>query len=242
MDKNALIAEMVKWSKIARSADPAFELDLETDIRKALDDFMAREVPADRIAALEKMLREPANLAWKLMPPLPDEPLKWMPSPFQVDWFRDFIGKMRDGTEWHVPATGHVYKIDKVRKTFTLIRDAEHDPDRWHDRNKMVLGLLGYSMVDLRSSMRSYSATDGKWVLAVADFSIAEQPNSKTPGENFPPGSRGQDVFVASADDGALVRLGHTIARAIWRHIEPEYGTAKTGASWASIQDLRKLT
>lgn len=235
---DSLIAEMTKWSEIAKSSDPILEL----EIRKSLD-FLRDEakVPATEVAALEKMLRNPRELAWKLLPPLPDEPLKWTPADFQIRWFRDFIAQAKDGMMWKVPSTGQVYKIDKVNKTFTLVLDTEDDHDRWHDRNKMILGLLGWKMIDNKSSAQSFSATDGNWVIGVFDFSIAEQKNPKT-GENFPPGSRGQDAIATQGKTATFARLGHVIAAYLWKFTQPQgdpeaFGSGKTNAAWLKIKE-----
>jgi hypothetical protein len=232
VDKDALLRELTKWSEIARASNPI----LEMEIRKVLDQLRdVVKLPAEKVDALEKMLRAPEKLIWQRMPTLPDKPLNWTPEKFQVEWFRDFISKMKDGTEWHVPSTGHVYKIDKTNKTFTLTHDVEHDPNDWHERNKMILALLGYSMIDNKSSAKTYSSVGDHWIVAVFDFSIETQENSATPGKNFPHGSRGQDAVATPSSGGALVRLGHDIGRYLWKHVEPAYGAGKTSAAWTAL-------
>lgn len=233
MDKDTLIAELEKWTRISKSADPMMEIELAKSL-----DFLRNQsdkpFTAEQVSALEKMIREPQKLPWRKMPSLPDKPLNWTPSRSQIEWFRTFIEKMNDVAEWEVSSTGQRYRIDKKAKTFTLIKDTDQDINNWHERNKMILGLLGYTMIDNRSSAQTYSVVQGDWILAVFDFSIDEQENPRTPGKNFPPGSRGHDA-VATASSGVFVRLGHNVGRHIWKAIRPpeyDYGTGKTTAPW----------
>lgn len=238
MEKDALIRELEKWARISRSDNPTFEIALD----KVLSPLKTQgNFSPEAISELEQMIRHPEKLVWQLLPTLPDKPLNWTPTRDQVEWFRVFIEKARDGMEWHVPSTGQIYKIDKVNKTFTLIRDSELDVNDWHERNKMVLGLLGYSMIDGRSSAKTYSTPSKHWVLAVLDFSISDQENPATPGKNHPAGARGQDAMATLVTGGGgLVRLGHDIGRHLWAHVEPAYGAGKTGAAWDKISKSSK--
>lgn len=231
--------EITRWAKISQSANPMMEIDL----KKAADTLRTEaKAPADQIAELEKMVREPEKLMWQLMPPLPDEPLNWTPSEQQVNWFREMISRATDGIKWKVPSTGQVYQIDKVNKTFTLIIDTDNDKERWHERNKMILALLGYTMIDNKSSAKSFTATGEHWILGVFDFSIAEQENPKTPGQNFPPGSRGQDSVATAGKNAAFIRLGHVIGAHLWKAAQqasgPDaFGKGKTNAPWLKIKE-----
>jgi len=105
----------------------------------------------------------------------------------------------------------------------------------------MILGLLGWKMIDNKSSSKSYTATDGNWVIGVFDFSIAEQTNPKT-GENFPPGSRGQDAVATLGKMAVFARLGHVIGAHLWKftqkQADPEaFGSGKTNAAWLNIKE-----
>lgn len=237
--RDKFLDEITKWALISKSPNPMMEIDL----KKAIDTLRAdAKVSDEQLAELEKMVREPEKLPWRLMPSLPDEPMNWTPTQYQVEWFREMISRAKPEQKWKVPSTGQVYQIDKVNKTFTLIVDTDNDKDRWHEKNKMILALLGYTMIDNKSSARSFTATGDYWILGVFDFSIAEQENPKTPGQNFPAGSRGQDAVATAGKSAAFIRLGHVIGAHLWKCTgqvnDPNaFGKGKTNAPWLKIKE-----
>lgn len=51
---------------------------------------------------------------------------------------------MKDGSQWCVPASGCVYRIDKEKSQFILLRGAV---DEWHWKNKKTLKKIGWDAV-----------------------------------------------------------------------------------------------
>lgn len=228
MNADDLLKQMTEFAEISRSANPVFELDL----RKALK--AARELTSvtdQDVKALEDVLRNPGKHYWKELPPLPKEPLLYDPAPRDITFIKELISS--GAKLWGVPATGQHYEIDHSTKTFKLAIDSEHDDNRVHDKTKMILGLLGWSMIDQQESTRTYSTNNGPWVVAVIDFDISTQINSKT-GENFPPGTRGQDAVVTSRT-GGLIRVGHAVGAELVKHVRKQYGTGKTAAAGQAL-------
>lgn len=226
MDKDDLIAEMTKWASIARAPDPILELDIVKMLKAA--GAAGERVTPELLAALENILRHPETMDWKIVD-LPAEPLKWEPDAGQVEWFRKFIAT---GVKvWLAPTTGQRYKIDHASKTFILTRQTQNDPDRWHERNAKILGMIGWRMIDKRSTACGILGEKDGWRATVSNFSIEEQLNPAT-GENHPPGSRGCDGAIFGG--ACLLCLGHNISHHFWQRFiakeakTPEYGAGKT--------------
>lgn len=72
----------------------------------------------------------------------------WRPTPGILQWFRNLLRGAPEGTEWTMPSSGQVYKISHADKTVTLIKGAPNDSMHWHDKNKLVFGMLGYRTLD----------------------------------------------------------------------------------------------
>ncbi len=234
MEKDDLLKQLVDYANIAKSANPLMEL----DIKKSLDALKGMGSSQREIEALDKALHAPQTLAWKGMPPLPERPFDYHPTEQDIAFIKDLI---QSGVKlWGVPVTARSpqepqtalhYGIDHENKTFKVLVDCEHDEGRIHDKTKMILGLLGWTMIDFQDSTLSYSAVVGPWILAVFDFPIHTQIDSRT-GKNYPEGTRGQDA-VATGQSGKLMRLGPHVGAELIKHAkakQPTYGNAKTDA------------
>jgi hypothetical protein len=236
MKADELLREMERLAKAMRNPNQALELDIQKTINALRS---GAKVPAEAIEALDGILHDPKTLVWQRMPDLPDSDSGFQPNAEQIEFFRELIRVATDGMEWGVPHTGQVYKIDKQVKTFTLIRETQKDTEDWHGKTKMILGLLGWRMIDNKASNRSFSATKDGWLIAVFDFSIENQENPKTPGQNFPPGSRGQDAVATLMNRGAFVRLGHVIGRELIKYVTTDFGYGKSTAAGSNLYEQR---
>lgn len=79
----------------------------------------------------------------------PNDPLwsyAWRPSPEILAWFRRFLE--RAPKMWVSPSSGHVYAINPETKTMTLAHGDPHDARHWHDKNKVTLAELGWTVLD----------------------------------------------------------------------------------------------
>jgi len=232
MELDDLVKQFQKYDRMAKSADPLLELDID----KLKTTLAQMGVGADDVASLEEAIRHPEKVAWKSGPPLPDKPmLDFTPTQEHVEFIVNVIRMAREGAIWEFPSTGHRYRIEKLAKRFVLIHDVEHDPDDWHTKTKMILGLIGWSMVDHRQEVHNIVALHGRWSIGVFDFNIETQINPKT-NQNFPPGSHGQDAVATLIINPSIVRLGHYVAHVLWtkaRMLVLGTGTGKTNAPGA---------
>jgi len=80
-------------------------------------------------------------------------PAAWQPSPDQLAWFTALLNRMQDGQQWAMPSTGQVYQLDKTNRTLALVAGSPNDPFGWHKKNKVVLGRLGYGLLDMLPSL-----------------------------------------------------------------------------------------
>lgn len=71
----------------------------------------------------------------------------WQPSPEVLEWFRRFLTRTRPGV-WVMPGTGQIYNLNPQTKTMMLIKGDPDDPKHWHDKNKVTLNLLGWTVLD----------------------------------------------------------------------------------------------
>lgn len=71
----------------------------------------------------------------------------WQPTAHMLAWFRNFLNRTRPGV-WAVPATGQIYNINPQTKTMILISGDPQDPQHWHDKNKVTMGKLGWTVLD----------------------------------------------------------------------------------------------
>jgi len=72
----------------------------------------------------------------------------WEPSPHVLAWFNNMLRTLRSEAEWVVPATGQVYHIDKNKRTVELVHGDPNDPEKWHEKTKLVFQKLGYTVHD----------------------------------------------------------------------------------------------
>lgn len=72
----------------------------------------------------------------------------WEPSPHVLGWFNNLLRTLRPQAEWVVPATGQVYHIDKDKRTVELVHGDPNDPEKWHEKTKLVFQKLGYTVHD----------------------------------------------------------------------------------------------
>lgn len=233
MEKDDLLNEMNKWARIAHSSNPVLELDIHK-ILKSLKEEMG--ATPEEIKALSEALYHPETIQWNIAPPLPERPLQYDPTERDIQFIKDLIAS--GATKWGIPGTAQPgkpetalhYAIDHQKKTFKVVVDPEEDEQRVHDKTKMILGLLGWTMLDEQKSTLSYTAAVGSWALGVFDFSISTQLDSRT-GKNFPPGTRGQDAMATSG--GKVVRLGSVIGHELIKHAQApktDVGAGKTAA------------
>lgn len=219
-----LINEMARIAKAFKAPDQALEL----DIQKIINTLRTHgKVPEADITDLDEAMHQPEKLVWKVMPRPPEEACDFVPNYQQIEFFEMLIAKVSDGAEWKVPSTGQVYRISHKDKTFTLIRNTQNDKDDWHSKNKIILGKIGWSMIDSRASTRAFTANHKNWLLVLNDFAIDDQENPATPGKNFPSGSRGQESFASLPGHGAFVRLAHRVGRAFMDGRAQDFGMGK---------------
>lgn len=72
----------------------------------------------------------------------------WEPSPHVIAWFQNLLRGMAHNGTWVVPATGQVYQFDKPHHAVTLVHGEPNDPEGWHNKTKLVLQQLGYTVHD----------------------------------------------------------------------------------------------
>lgn len=210
-----LLKEIERIAKAAQNPDQALELDIQKVINSARGDA---KLPNEEVEALDYALHSPGSLQWKTtVAPTPHK-LDWEPEPEQLEWFRKMIDLLKDGGTWDVPSTGHRYQVDKKNKTFKLIRDAEKDPDNWHEKNRVILSRIGWHMIDTTTTCRAFMARHGNWIINLFDFSLEEQGRSA--------GTRGQDAMAVNG--GTVIRLGHCIGHWLVKHAISEFGIGKS--------------
>lgn len=134
-----------------------------------------------RIAAdLRRRLVDPSSsssaLAEAYDPPWSEN---WRPNHQILAWFRQFLNDALAHPErdkWVSPGAGLVYQYDLEQRIFYLIAGNPHDPKHWHDKNKVVLGMLGYNVVDTPPP----ADADQHQTLAEAMLSLYESPEIET--------------------------------------------------------------
>lgn len=225
MNKDDLMGEFERIAKAFKAPDQLLELDIQKVINTLRSEV---KLPKDQIEAIDFAMHSPDKLKWEAVSK-PDPKIDFEPSWEQVNWFRTLVAGMpRDEFKWKVPRTGQEYIMNRVKKTFTLVREMP-DPDDWHQKNKVILSRIGWSMVDSTTTMRTFNAQHGPWTLTVLDFSIEAQENPKTPGQTFPSGTRGQEA-MANNGSGVVVRLGHNVGRWFIKNVSPDSGIGKSMA------------
>lgn len=79
------------------------------------------------------------------------KPQPYKPTMQDTEWALQFVRVMKDGGMWGFPATGLVYKIDKINKTLTL-----QNPELLintqtrvlHERGRITFAEIGYRFLD----------------------------------------------------------------------------------------------
>jgi len=71
----------------------------------------------------------------------------WEPSPEILAWFHNFLRRTRPGV-WVSPGSGQIYNLNPQTKTATLISGSPNDPKHWHDKNKVTMRRLGWTVLD----------------------------------------------------------------------------------------------
>lgn len=104
---------------------------------------------------------------------LEDEPYHddWQPQPFMLQWFRNFLSMQRDGSMWASPSSGLVYRIDKTRKTLTLVQGDPNDERGWHKKNIVTLGALGWTVLPAVAGTEQHFAENQE--IDPKDYAIA---------------------------------------------------------------------
>lgn len=219
-----MLKEMERIAKAFQAPDQALELDIQKVINTLRSEA---KLAKDQIEAIDFAMHNPDKLKWTPVV-IPEQKIDYVPREHEVQWFRDFISSnlQRETWKWQVVSTGQRYEFNNAAKTVTLIRERP-DPNDWHSRNKKILSMLGWKMIDSSTYTRTFNAQHGTWTLSVLDFSIAAQDDPKTPGETFPAETRGQDA-MANNGAGVVVRLGHNIGRSFIKHTTPDFGVGKT--------------
>lgn len=220
-----ILGEFERVMKAFKAPDQILELDIQKVINTLRSDA---KLPKEEIEAIDFAMHNPNKLKWEAVA-TPEPPINFKPTPEQIQWFRNMVAAMpKDEYMWKVPSTGQEYMMNRVKKTFTLVKEMP-DPNEWHQKNKKILSMIGWTMIDSTTTMRTFNAKHGSWTLTVLDFSIEAQENPKTPGQTFPPGTRGQEG-MANNGSGVVVRLGHQIGRWFIKHVAPESGIGKSMA------------
>ena len=231
-----LIKEMKRISEAFKAPDQALEL----DIQKIINALRTHgKVPAEDIEALDDAMHHPEKLVWAASPNPPDVS-DFVPNYSQIEFFQLMIARVADGAEWTVPSTGQIYRIRHKDKTFTLIRNTQTDKDDWHSKTRVILEKIGWKMIDVRTTLRTFTANHKNWLLILNDFSIEDQENPATPGKNFPPGSRGQESFATLKTHGAFVRLAHRVGRAFMQGRSSDFGMGKSIMFGSKLGDSNK--
>lgn len=218
-----VLKEMERIAKAFQNPDQALELDMQKVINTLRGDA---KLGRDQIEAIDFAMHNPDKLKWT--PVLIPEPKNdYQPTEYEMQWFRDFLSSKatQDVWKWEVSSTGQRYEFNKTAKTATLIRERP-DPNDWHSRNKKIMTMLGWKVIDSSTHTRTFNAQHGSWTLSVLDFPISAQQSTST-GQMFPPGTRGQDAIANNAT-GVVVRLGNNIGRWFIKHVSAEYGVGKT--------------
>ena len=71
----------------------------------------------------------------------------WEPSPEILEWFRRFLSRTRPGV-WVSPGSGQIYNLNPETKTAILIHGSPYDLKHWHLKNKKVMSMLGWTVLD----------------------------------------------------------------------------------------------
>jgi hypothetical protein len=217
-----LMREMERVAKAFQAPDQLLELDIQKVINTLRSEA---KLGREEVEAIDFAMHNPDKLKWEAVPK-PEPPIPFQPTTYQVQWFRDMIKAMpQDEYMWRVPSTGQEYMMNRVKKTFTLVKETP-DPEDWHTKNKKILSLIGWKMIDSTTTMRTFNAKHGPWTLTVLDFSIDAQVNPKT-GMKYAPGTRGQEA-MANNGTGTVVRLGHQIGRWFIKHVASDSGIGKS--------------
>jgi hypothetical protein len=218
MNKDDLLREFGWLAGAMHAKDPLAELAIHRHgnfLREhGIEEFAIKE--------LEDALRAPEKLQWKplVLPPPPR--LDWQPTQTDIDFVKARIDSGVSG--WFDEDREIGYAINHDNKTFKLIRMLEHKTEV-HERTRNILELLGWRMIDYITTTIAFVARTCGWQIIVIDFSIEEQINGNT-GDNFPPGSRGQEATASGY--GTSLRLGHDVGRALIKGALPEFGQGKT--------------
>lgn len=115
-----------------------------------LKDQHMTELWDDRAVAVEKntgKIKESCQRIDEMIPDMPWSP-NWRPHSKMVEWFVQLLDHLTDNATWGMPGTGQVYQIDKPNRTITLVTANPNDPMHWHDKNKVVFRMLGYTVHD----------------------------------------------------------------------------------------------
>lgn len=72
----------------------------------------------------------------------------WQPSDAAVGWAHNALALLADGGSLVIPGSMHIYTIDKVRKTLTLVCGDPNDPMAWHRKNVITFKRIGYTVLD----------------------------------------------------------------------------------------------
>ena len=72
---------------------------------------------------------------------------EWQPTPEILAWFHNFLNRTRPGV-WVSPGSGQMYNLNPQTKTAILISGSPNDPKHWHDKNKVTMQKLGWTVLD----------------------------------------------------------------------------------------------
>lgn len=77
----------------------------------------------------------------------------WKPRPSDIAWTKALLSQIKQGGHWQVPMSGAVYMVDHINKQLVQI---EGGPSDVHERTKLVLAAMGWTMAD--NEEQSFSA------------------------------------------------------------------------------------
>lgn len=232
MNSDDLLKEMERVATAFAAPDQMLELDIQTGINALRN----RKAPVEAVEAFDRLVHNPQVLEWTVFP-LPETEDDFVPNQVQIDFIKRMIeGAGSETTIWEVPTTGQVYEIDRKSKAFKLIRNTDRDENDWHAKNTKILKMLGWKMIDYKSTARMFVADKDGWRFTLSDFSIEDQYNSAT-GKFFPPGSRGVSGMAAYVPQPIFLPIGVSLARAMIAAAGPQEGLGKSTAAGTSLTE-----
>ena len=77
--------------------------------------------------------------------------MTWKPRQVDIMWAHNMVSTMNEGGVWGVPMSQQIYRFNHSQKQIELITGPSNaEADDLFEKNKIVFGMCGYSVVDSR--------------------------------------------------------------------------------------------